>query len=89
MATMKELEKEIDLIKRRNKRVETDKAWETSWTRKALIVILTYILIVLFFYFAKLPDPITNAIVPTIAFLLSTLTLNVYKGMWAKYIYKG
>lgn len=30
----KELEKEIEQIKARNKRVELDKAWETSWTRR-------------------------------------------------------
>ena len=50
---IKELKKEIKLIKERNARVEGDKAWETSWTRRALIVGLTYIVIVLFFYFAE------------------------------------
>ena len=30
----KDLEKEIIQIKERNKRVELDKKWETSWTRK-------------------------------------------------------
>ena len=29
-----ELEQEIEQIKERNKRVELDKAWETSWTRR-------------------------------------------------------
>ena len=29
-----DLEKEIEQIKLRNKKVELDKAWETSWTRK-------------------------------------------------------
>ena len=29
-----DLNKEIEEIKKRNKRVELDKAWETSWTRK-------------------------------------------------------
>ena len=33
----KNLEKEIESIKKRNKRVELDKAWETSWTRKICI----------------------------------------------------
>ena len=37
-----DLEKEIKEIKERNKRVETDKAWETSWTRKICIALLTY-----------------------------------------------
>ena len=43
---MKELEKEIELIKMRNKRVEADKAWETSWTRKICIAVLTYLVVV-------------------------------------------
>ena len=31
---MEELKKELDEIKLRNKRVELDKKWETSYTRK-------------------------------------------------------
>jgi sterol desaturase/sphingolipid hydroxylase (fatty acid hydroxylase superfamily) len=88
MDSLKELKKEIEKIKQRNKRVETDKSWEVSWTRRILIVILTYILIVLFFYFANLPNPFANAIVPTLAFIISTLTLTLFKDIWIKYIYK-
>ena len=33
----KDLEKEIEEIKNRNKRVELDKKWETSGTRKICI----------------------------------------------------
>jgi len=33
---------EIEKIKGRNRRVEADKAWETSLTRKILIAVLTY-----------------------------------------------
>ena len=32
-----DLEKEIKKIQERNKRVELDKAWETSWTRKYVL----------------------------------------------------
>ena len=42
-----ELEKEIIKIKERNKRVELDKKWETSWTRKICICILTYIVVII------------------------------------------
>lgn len=35
---LKELENEIAKIKERNKKVELDKAWETSWTRKICIM---------------------------------------------------
>ena len=41
---------EIELIKQRNKRVELDKAWETSWVRKICICILTYIIVVVYSY---------------------------------------
>ena len=78
------IKEEIELIKKRNKRVELDKAWETSWIRKLIIVILTYLVVVIFFYFAKLPKPFINSIVPTLAFLLSTLTLNSFKKIWMR-----
>ncbi len=80
----KEIEKEIAKIKERNRRVETDKAWETSLTRKIIIIILTYIVMVIFFYFASLPKPFLNAIVPTLAFILSTLTFSIIKEIWIK-----
>lgn len=81
-------EKEIKLIKKRNKKVEIDKAWETSNFRKIVIAILTYFVIVLFFFFAWFDKPFINAIVPTIWFLLSTLSMNFFKNIWLKYIYK-
>ncbi|MBS3126328.1 hypothetical protein J4453_02705 [Candidatus Woesearchaeota archaeon] len=84
MATLNELESEINTIKERNKRVEKDKAWETSWTRRILIFVLTYLVVVVFFYFADLPKPFLNSIVPALAFLLSTLTLSFFKKMWLK-----
>ena len=50
---MENLEKEIENIKNRNKRVELDKAWETSFTRKICIMILTYIVVVIYTYIIK------------------------------------
>ena len=45
------LGKEIEKIKERNKRMEADKAWETSFTRRALISVATYIVISSFLLF--------------------------------------
>ena len=80
--------KEIESIKQRNARVEADKAWETSVTRKIIITVLTYAVIVLFFITANLPNPFTNALVPTAAFVLSTLSLPYFKKWWLKKVYK-
>jgi hypothetical protein len=76
------LQQEIDALKERNKRVEADKAWEVSWTRKVIIAIITYILIVIFFFAAGLPRPFLNSIVPAVAFILSTMTLPIFKKAW-------
>jgi hypothetical protein len=81
------LEKEIEEIQKRNKDVEMDKAWEISLFRKILIAMLTYSIIVLFFFFAQLPNPFINAIVPTLGFILSTLSLSFFKEVWIKYIH--
>jgi len=78
------IKKEISDIKERNRRVELDKAWETSWTRKIIVVILTYFVIVVFFHFAELPEPFINSIVPALAFILSNLSLPIFKKMWMR-----
>lgn len=87
---LEDLQRQIDEIKERNKKVEADKAWETSWARKGILIVLTYIVIVIFFLFAHLPDPFTNAIVPALAFVISTLTVPLFKNYWVeKYYRKG
>lgn len=88
MTTITQLEKEISLLKERNKRVEADKAWETSWSRKILLAFFTYLAISIYMYAISLPNPFLNAIVPSIGFLLSTLTLPAFKNLWKKYINK-
>ena len=88
MNELQQLQSEIETIKNRNKRVEADKAWETSISRKVIVAVLTYLVIVLFFYSAGLPNPFINAIVPTLGFILSTLSLPILKEIWLKKIYK-
>lgn len=89
MLTADELEKEINLIKIRNERVEVDKAWETSLERKILLIVFTYISIGLYLNAISVPRPWLNAVVPSIGFLLSTLTLQIFKNIWKKYFYKN
>lgn len=82
------LEKRIAQIEQRNERVGADKAWETSWLRRMLLVIFTYLAISLYLNAIRVDRPWLNAIVPAIGFLLSTLTLPIFKELWRKYFYK-
>ncbi len=82
--TLASLQKEIDAIKLRNLRVEKDKAWETSTPRKVSVAILTYLTILVFFVVIKVDNPLVNAIVPTLGFLLSTMSLPFIKKWWQK-----
>ena len=82
---MKELENEINKIKERNKKVETDKAWETSITRRICICILTYIVVVIYsFMISKISNIWLSSLVPVIGFILSTLSLKYIRKMWEK-----
>lgn len=82
---LKDLEKEIENIKQRNKRVELDKKWETSWTRKLCICILTYIVVVIYSYMVRNYDNIfLSSLVPVIGFTLSTLSLRYIRKIWEK-----
>lgn len=85
MATIADLEKEINELKVRNKRVETDKAWETSLTRRGLLTIFTYLAVGFYLNAINVENSWFNAIVPSIGFLLSTLTLPYFKNLWIKF----
>ena len=82
---MGDVEKRLEAIEQRNRKVELDKAWEVSWARKVGIAVLTYAVIVLFFFVAQLPRPFINSIVPTVGFILSTLSLPLFKKIWMTY----
>ena len=78
-----DLEKEIKKIQERNKRVELDKAWETSWTRKICIMILTYIVVIIYSYVIRKYDNIfLSSLVPVIGFTLATLSLKLVRKIW-------
>lgn len=73
-----DLKQEIEKIKERNKRVELDKKWKTSLTRRILIVILTYIVVVIYsFSIDKINNIFLSSLVPVFGFVLSTMSLMV------------
>lgn len=80
----KNIEQRLSAIEARNERVEADKAWETSWTRRISIMLLTYFVVVLYFQFVINVEPWLNALVPVIGFLLSTLAISTLKSYWIK-----
>lgn len=78
-----DLEERIKRIEERNKRVEIDKMWETSWTRRICICILTYIIVILYSYLVRNYDYILlSSLVPVIGFTLSTLSLKLVRKCW-------
>lgn len=82
---IKELENEINTIKERNAKVELDKKWETSATRKICIAVLTYIVVVIYTgLISRVSNIFLTSLVPVIGFTLSTLSLNVIRKMWEK-----
>ncbi len=84
MPTLKDLQQEVEKIKQRNQRVELDKAWETSLARKIILLILTYLVVVIFFLITHLPDPFANAAITSLTFIISSLTIPLFKKWWLK-----
>ena len=79
---IKELEKRIIEIEKRNKKVESDKAWETSFLRKILIILFTYVFAVLYLKIADTTNPFFGAVVPCVGFYLSTQSIKFVKIWW-------
>lgn len=77
-----DFEREITEIKIRNKRVEQDKAWEISWTRKILVSLLTYIFAYSWLFLIKEPNAVLKSFVPVLGYFISTLSIKFIKKIW-------
>jgi len=78
------LEKEIESLRERNRRVEAEKAWETSYTRAFSIAIITYFVAAVVMYVIGVENYLLGALVPTIGFVLSTQSLPAIKRWWIR-----
>jgi len=74
----------IEKIEQRNRRVELDKAWEGSATRKMLIVSCTYVVIGICMWSIGIEKPYIQAIIPSLGFVLSTLIIPFAKRVWTQ-----
>lgn len=85
---IKTIEHELDTIKQRNKRVETDKAWEISGYRIGTICVITYLTAAVVLYVSGAQNFYLGAIVPAVGFFLSAQSLPVIKKWWMTKILK-
>ena len=84
----KEIEFELKNIKERNKKVEVDKAWEVSLFRKLVVCIFTYFIVGIFLVMIEAKSPWLTAIVPALAYFVSTLTMPLLKKWWVSAFFK-
>lgn len=81
---IKVLRQEIEAIKARNKRVEADKGWETSWTRNIFIAVVTFVLAYILMLLITESQPFGKALVGSVLYLLSTQTYGILKKWWLR-----
>lgn len=78
------LEKEIQAIHERNRKVEADKAWETSRFRILSVALVTYTIATIVLYLIGANNFLLSALVPTVGYLLSVQSLPTIKRWWIK-----
>lgn len=78
------IEERLFEIEERNARVEMDKAWETSWTRRITIVVLTYAIVATFLSRVHPENMWLDALIPCAGYVLSTLSIPALKRAWIK-----
>ncbi len=79
-----DIDQEIIAIHERNRRVEADKAWEVSWTRRLVIAAMTYVVALMWLWVVGNTSPWLNAFIPTVGYILSTLSLPAIKRWWMR-----
>ncbi len=78
----KSIEERVTAIENRNNKVESDKAWETSWARRLTIGAMTYGVAVAYLLIINNEDPWLNALVPAGGYILSTLVVKTVREYW-------
>jgi len=81
---METTEERLNKIEERNKKVEMDKAWETSSLRIFTISFITYLAAIFVLYSIGVSKPYLSALIPVLGFILSTLSVPVIKKYWVK-----
>ncbi len=81
---LKHIEEELRAIAERNRRVEADKAWETSFFRMYTLAGIIYLLAMFLLYLIGTEHILFGALVPAIGFILSVQTLPAVKRWWLR-----
>lgn len=79
------LEERVHALEERNKKVEADKAWEVSHLRTLIIALITYVVAALVMSIISVNDPWMNALIPTLGYVLSRISLRVVQRWWLKH----
>lgn len=77
-----DINEEITALKERNVKVEAEKAWEVSLTRKASVAALTYLVAAVWLFVIHENLVLLKAFVPVAGYVLSTLTLPPLRRFW-------
>jgi hypothetical protein len=88
MAEEFDVKKEIAALKERNRRVEAEKAWETSGFRVLCIAVTTYVIASVVLCAIGVKDFFLNALIPTIGYYLSTQSFPFVKRWWINKFFK-
>lgn len=85
----KKIEEEINTLHERNRRVEADKAWETSAFHIGAIMVITYFIASIILYTIGVKKYLLNALLPAIGYFLSTQSLPQIKEWWIKKYFRS
>ncbi len=78
---------DIIALKEKNKKIEADKAWETSTTRRAIIAGTTYLIVAMWLSMIGVEHYILHALVPVIAYGVTIAGLPFMKKYWLQKVY--
>lgn len=79
---LKKIIQALNHLHDRNRRVEAEKAWETSWTRRLWIAVITFFVALVWLFVIHEPLAWAKALIPAAGYILSTLTLPMIKSGW-------
>ena len=77
-------DKAVEAILERNMRVEAEKAWEVSITRRLFLAIFIYAIAGVLLWMTNQPQFALLSLIPALGYIFSTLSLPWLKKLWLR-----
>ncbi len=81
------LKKELDTLHDDIRTLKIQQDWNTSVLKHGLVIFMNYLIMLILMYILNIESPFISALLPTLGYAITSISLNSIKKYWIIYTY--